>query len=44
MNLMVSMSVSLVVPNMTHIALCCTLSTFSRFACAIAVRQSVVMQ
>ena len=40
MNLMVSMGVSLVVPSMTCIALFCTLSSFSRFACAIVVGPS----
>ena len=38
MNLMISMGVSLVVPSMTHIASFCTLSSFGRFVCAIAVR------
>ena len=40
MNLMVSMGVSLVVPSMTHIAMFCTLSSFSRFVYAIAVKPS----
>ena len=35
MNLMVSMGVSLVVPSITRIASICTLSSFSRFVCAI---------
>ena len=38
MNLMVSVGVSLVVPSMSHIASFCTLSSFSRCVCAIAVR------
>ena len=40
MNLMVSMGVSLVVPNLTHIASFCILSSFSRFVCAIVLRPS----
>ena len=40
MNLVVSMGVSLVVLSMTRIASLCTLSSFSRFVCAIVVRPS----
>ena len=40
MNLMVSVGVSLVVPSMTRIASFCTLSSFSRFVCAVVVRPS----
>ena len=39
-NLMVSAGVSLVVLSMTYIALFCTLSTFSRFVCAVVLRPS----
>ena len=38
MNLMVSVGVSLVVHSMTGIASFCTLSSLSRFVCAIVVR------
>ena len=38
MNLMVSVAVSLVVSGMTGIASFCTLSSFSRFVCALVVR------
>ena len=38
MNLVVSVGVSLVVPSMTRFASFCTLSSFSRFVCAIVVR------
>ena len=38
MNFMVSVAASLVVPSMTRIASFCTLSSFSRFVCAIVVR------
>ena len=40
MGLMVSLGVSLVVPNMTRIASFCTLSSCSRFVCATVVRPS----
>ena len=40
MGLMVSMGVSLLVPSMTRIGSFCTLSSFSRFVCAIVMRPS----
>ena len=41
MNLMVSVGVSLMVLSMSRIASFCTLSTFSRFVCAVVMRPSL---